>query len=387
MPHAGRRLIQELEAQGASVLFTVPGESFLAALDGVHDSSAIRPIICRQEGGASMMADAWGKLTGEPGICFVTRGPGAANAMSGLHIAQQDSTPLIMFLGLPASETEDREAFQEIDTRGLFGTFVKWSAVIRDAARIPEYVSRAYHCALSGRQGPVVIGLPEDMLAGDGPGDDVALMPPANVAEPAPRKADMAALAERLAAAKQPLVIAGGSGWSAEVRDRLQRFADTHHVPLASSFRTQDFIDNTHSAYAGSVGIGLGPELATAVRESDLLIAIGARLGEITTGGYALIAPPAPQQPLVHVNPDPDELGQVYRADIAIAASAATFVDALAGMEPAAGAAARAPYVARLHEAYLRTLEPVGVPGDVQLDEVIASLSKALPDDAIVTNG
>ncbi|MEO1264244.1 MAG: thiamine pyrophosphate-binding protein [Pseudomonadota bacterium] len=385
MPHAGRQLIAELEARGASAIFTVPGESFLAALDGMHTASTIRPIVCRQEGGAAMMADAWGKVTGAPGICFVTRGPGLANAMSGLHVAQQDSTPMILFLGLPASQTEDREAFQEIETKGLLSTYVKWAAVIRDAARIPEYVSRAYHVAMSGRRGPVVLGLPEDMLARDMPEPAPARLP-AEVAA-APRPSDMAALTERLAKAERPLVIAGGSGWSSDVRTQLQTFARAQAVPLASSFRTQDFIDNQDPSYAGSVGIGLDKSLADAVRDSDLLIAIGSRLGEITTGGYTLVDSPYPKQPLVHVHADPDELGTVYVPEIAINATSASFVAALSELEIRGEVTRRQPRVEALHAAYLRSIAPVDVPGDVALDRVIAQLSEALPDDAIVTNG
>ena len=385
MAHGGRLLIQQLEAQGVSAIFTVPGESFLAALDGLHDASAIRPIICRQEGGAAMMAEAWGKLKGDTGICFVTRGPGAANAMSGLHIADQDSTPMIMFLGLPANRDEDREAFQEIDVKGLFGTFVKWSAVIRDASRIPEYVSRAFHVAQAGRPGPVVLGLPEDMLAG--PAGTELVVGPAIPAEAAPRPAAIHDIRARLSSAKRPLVIVGGPGWSADTRDQLQTLATSAGLPVATAFRYQDYIDNRHPNYAGCVGIGVDPVLAEEVREADVLLTIGARLGEMTTGGYTLLDIPAPKQTLIHVHPDPAELGTVYRATVPVASSARAFIEALGAGWNVPQNPARAERVEALHQAFLKSVEPVGVPGDVKLDEVIVELSGALPDDAIVCNG
>ena len=281
MRHGGKILIDQLEAQGATTAFTVPGESFLAALDGLYDSNRMRTIICRQEGGAAIMAEAWGKMTGDPGICFVTRGPGAANAMSGLHIAQQDSTPLVMFLGLPGAEHEDREAFQEIDTKGVFSSFVKWSAVIRDTQRIPEYVSRAFHTARSGRPGPVVLGLPEDMLSAE---RDAREGKPAQVAIPAPRAADMAAIEAAIAKAERPIMIIGGPGWSVDVQKKVEAFAKRFDLPVMASFRCQDYFDNRHPNYCGHAGLGLDAKLAEAIKSADLLIAMGARLGEIKIG-------------------------------------------------------------------------------------------------------
>ncbi|MEM9029486.1 MAG: thiamine pyrophosphate-binding protein [Pseudomonadota bacterium] len=384
MAHGGRSLVQQLEAQGVSTIFTVPGESFLAALDGFHEADGIQTIICRQEGGAAMMAEAWGKFTGRPGICFVTRGPGAANAMSGLHVAQQDSTPMVLFLGMPASDHEDREAFQEVDVGGLFGTFVKWAAVIRDSKRIPEYVSRAFHVAQSGRPGPVVLGLPEDMLAGASGTDVVA--PAARPAAAAPQPTAMRELQTRLSSAERPLIVVGGPGWSAETRDRLQDFATRTQIPVASAFRCQDYVDNRNQNYVGCVGIGVEPELADAVRSADVLLTIGARFGEMTSSGYTLLDIPQPKQTLVHVHPDPSELGTVYRSDIPIAASADEFVSALSELDVQArpGAAER---VQRLRDVFLASLKPLGVPGDVKLDHVIAKLSDLLPDDAVVCNG
>jgi len=383
--HAGRALIETLEGQGVTAIFTVPGESFLAALDGMHDASAIRPIICRQEGGAAMMADAWGKVTGEPGICFVTRGPGIANAMSGLHVAQQDSTPMILFVGLPASDTEDRESFQEFDVKGLLTTFVKWSAVIRDASRIGEYVSRAFHVAMSGRPGPVVLGLPEDMLAGE-----IAAAPkllPAIPARAMPDQGDVGRAITTLVDAERPLIIVGGPGWSADACKNLQAFSEATGVPVATSLRAQDYFDNRHPNYVGCVGIGIDKTLADAVRDADVLMVIGARLGEMTTSGYTLVDSPVPKQRLIHVHPDPSELGSVYRAAHPIASDTAAFAEALAGAEtPDARNATRA-RTEDLNQAYRATLKPIGTPGDVQPDRIIQMLSETLSDDAIVCNG
>jgi acetolactate synthase-1/2/3 large subunit len=382
MRHGGQILIDQLKINGAKAAFTVPGESFLAALDGLHESG-VETIICRQEGGCAMMAEAWGKLTGTPGLCFVTRGPGLANAMAGLHVAQQDSSPMILFLGLPASDTEDREAFQEVETKSLLGTFVKWVGVIRDTRRIPEYVSRAYHQALSGRPGPVVLGLPEDMLAAEA---DVVDAKPVRIPDASPSSADMAALAGLLAKAERPLMIVGGPGWSTDVRDRVQAFAARMDLPVASAFRFQDYIDNRHPNYVGCAGIGIDPKLATAIKEADLLVTVGARLGEMTTSGYTLIDIPNPKQTFVHVHPSADELGTVYRADLPIAASAAGFAQMLSGLNaaPRAGWKAR---TAALREAAVAYRKPIATPGDVQLEQVMLTVSKALPENAIVTNG
>jgi acetolactate synthase I/II/III large subunit len=383
MRHGGKILIDQLETQGASTAFTVPGESFLAALDGLHDSNRIKTIICRQEGGASMMAEAWGKITGEPGVCFVTRGPGAANAMSGLHVAMQDSTPMVAFVGMPAREHEDREAFQEIEIKQLFSSLVKWAAVIRQTDRIPEYVSHALHVARSGRPGPVVLGLPEDMLASDcAIGDAKA----ARVAEPRPGAEDMAALREKLAGASRPLMIIGGPGWSAATQMSLQAFAERFDLPVAAAFRYQDYFDNRHRCYVGCAGIGLDPKLATAIKDADLLIVIGARLGEMTTSGYTLINIPDPQQFLVHVHPSPDELGSVYRPDMPIASSARAFVNALTQLT-APAKIAWSGRRADLRAVYERTLEPTPLPGSVKMADVVRTVSEMLPENGIVTNG
>jgi acetolactate synthase I/II/III large subunit len=383
MRHGGKILIDQLEAQGASSAFTVPGESFLAALDGLHDSNRIKTIICRQEGGASMMAEAWGKITGEPGVCFVTRGPGLANAMSGLHVAQQDSTPMVLFVGLPDSRVEDREAFQEIETKSLLGSFVKWAAVIRQTERIPEYVSHAYHLARSGRPGPVVLGLPEDMLAADARVSDAE---PAKVSDCRPAPEDLAELQRLLAGAARPLLIVGGPGWSTAAKAALESFADRFHLPLACAFRYQDYIDNRHRCYVGCAGIGIEPTLGKAIKEADLLIVIGARLGEMTTGGYALLEIPNPRQRLVHIHPSPDELGSVYRADLPIAASTRRFAEALSRLEPACDIAWTS-HTQTLRAAYRDFLKPISMPGSVKLADVVRTASELLPEDAFITNG
>ena len=383
MRHGGKILIDQLEAQGASAAFTVPGESFLAALDGLHDSNRIKTVICRQEGGAAMMAEAWGKVTGEPGVCFVTRGPGAANAMSGLHVAQQDSTPMIMFLGLPGERHEDREAFQEIETKSLFSSFVKWAAVIRSTARIPEYVSRAFHVARNGRPGPVVLGLPEDMLSAKGEAPDAK---PARLADPAPSAADTATFRDMLARAQRPLLMIGGPGWSKAIQGQVEAFAERFDMPVAAAFRFQDYIDNRHRCYAGHAGIGLDARLAAAIRNADLLIVVGARLGEMTTSGYTLIEIPNPKQTLVHVHPSGNELGSVYRADLPINATAAAFAGLLASL-PAPASKPWATTTRELNEAYRASLSPIATPGSVQLAEVVRTVSDMMPEHGIVTNG
>jgi acetolactate synthase-1/2/3 large subunit len=383
MRHGGKILIDQLEAQGATTAFTVPGESFLAALDGLHDSNRIKTIICRQEGGASMMAEAWGKITGEPGILFVTRGPGAANAMSGLHVARQDSTPMLAFVGMPSLGHEDREAFQEVEIKQLFSSFVKWAAVIRQTDRIPEYVSHAVHMARSGRPGPVVLGLPEDMLAAD---CEIADAKPASIAEAYPSPAAIATLQAKLHEAKRPLMIVGGPGWSVAAQKALEAFADRFDLPIAPAFRYQDYMDNRHRCYVGCAGIGIDAKLGAAVKEADLLIVLGARLGEMTTAGYTLIDIPNPKPFLVHIHPSPDELGSVYRPDLAIAATARSFMEALAGLKPPAKIA-WGPHRAELRAAYEATLKPIALPGAVKMADVIRTVSDVLPENGIVTNG
>ena len=382
MRHGGKILVDPLAINGVERIFTVPGESFLAALDGLHDAR-IETVICRQEGGAAMMAEATGKLTGRPGICFATRAPGAANAMAGLHIAQQDSTPMILFLGMPGSEHEDREAFQEMEVKSVFGTFVKWVAVIRNTKRIPEYVSRAFHVARSGRPGPVVLGLPEDMLAAQ---CDVADALAAEAVLSAPHTVSMAAIGSIFQTAERPLILVGGPGWSDLKRRELEAFADRCDLPVASTFRYQDYFDNRHRCYVGCAGIGIDAKLAAAIKAADVLLVIGPRLGEMTTSGYSLIDIPNPKQTLIHVHPSPDELGSVYRADLPVTANAGPFIDALSGLN-CGTRPGRAERTADLRAACVATWKPIETPGNVKLEQVMRTVSHMLPDDAIVTNG
>ena len=328
---AGHALVEALIAQGVDTVFGVPGESFLAALDGFHQHrDQIRFIACRQEGGAAFMAEAQGKLSGRPGICFVTRGPGASNAAIGLHTAFQDSTPMVLFIGQVASDQRDREAFQEVDYRQMFGPgtlgMAKWVGEVHDADRLPEYVAHAFHTALQGRPGPVVLVLPEDMLTKATAAPVLPRVTPA-LAWPAPGALrDLRAL---LLAARRPFVIAGGSGWDAESAQALQRWAENWALPVGCAFRFQDTFDNRHPNYAGDVGIGINPKLAARLREADLVIALGVRLGEMTTGGYTLLTPPRPAQKLVHIHAGPEELGRVYAADLLIQSAMASAAKAL----------------------------------------------------------
>ena len=297
MRHGGALLVDCLAAQGVERVFCIPGESFLAALDGLY-GSGIDVVVARQESGAAMMAEAAGKLTGRPGVAFVTRGPGATNASAGVHIAMQDSTAMVLFVGQVASDQRDREAFQEVDYRAMFGPLAKWVAEIDRADRIPEYISHAFHIAQSGRPGPVVLALPEDMLSGPAEGSAVAA---ASRASGLAAEADVTAVLERVSQAERPFVMVGGGGWSAEAADALGRFATAMGLPVGASFRCQDYLSNDHPCYAGDVGSGINPALAERVRTSDCLLVLGARLGEMTTSGYTLITPPEPEQPLIHV--------------------------------------------------------------------------------------
>ena len=385
MRHGGKVLIEQLEAEGVDTVFCVPGESYLAALDGLHDSNQIRTVTCRQEGGAAMMADAHARVTGRTGVCFVTRGPGAANASIGIHIAQQDSTPMVMFVGLPGRDVEDRETFQEFDLRAVFGSLAKWAEVVADPARLPEYVSRAFHIAQSGRPGPVVIGLPEDVLAEMCPAS-VATVRASRPARSAPTIADMAELRGLLMSAQRPLAIVGGPGWSAAAKAALEAFAARAQMPVATSFRCQDYFDNRHSCYAGHAGIGPDKVLADAVRDADLLLVIGARLGEMTTSGYTLVNAPSPKQILIHVHPSADELGRVYRAELPICASLEPFIDALAALEPPRNPA-WAERCAALRAGFIASRKPVPTPGALRMEQVVLNLEDMLPEDAIIANG
>ncbi len=380
----GEILVANLLAQGVDLAFGVPGESYLAVLDAMASvSDRLRFVICRQEGGVAYMAEACGKLTGRPGIAFVTRGPGATNAGIGVHTAMQDSSPMILFVGQVGGDMVDREAFQEIDYRRMYGSVAKWSAQIDRAERIPEYVAHAFRVAMSGRPGPVVLALPEDMLTSMAVVDDAPRVEP--VAS-APLPADVARAHALLAAARSPLVIVGGSRWDAIAHRALAAFAHANALPVACAFRRQELFDNRDPLYAGDVGIGPDPKLAARVRDADVLLVLGERLGEMTTGGYTLLDVPVPRQQLIHVHPSPDELGRVYQPAVAIAATPGAFLDALAALGPLPAGAWKAGSDALVAErATWRA--PRAVPGDVDLWRIALWLDEHLPPDAIVTNG
>lgn len=379
----GRILVDQLRTQGVTRVFGVPGESYLAVLDALHDASDMSFVVCRQEGGAAMMAEADGKLTGRPGVAFVTRGPGATNASSGVHIAFQDSTPMILFVGQVRRDERDREAFQEVDYRRMYGALAKWVAEVQSAERLPEYLGRAFRTAMQGRPGPVVLALPEDMLIETADVADLRHITPV-VATPAPDA--MGELRGRLAGARRPLMIVGGGGWNDTARRDIEAFAAANDLPVAVSFRCQDYIHNDHPCYAGDLGLGANPELAERVRVADLLLVVGARLGEITTAGYSRPVPPRPEAELVHVHPDAGELGRVYQPDLAIQASSPAFAAAARELQPIddpawAGAASAG------HRSCEAWQAPRAVPGALQMGEIVAWLRERLPSEAVIANG
>ncbi len=380
----GEILVAGLLAQGADLAFGVPGESYLAVLDAIYGvRDRFRFIVCRQEGGASYMAEAHGKLTGRPGLAFVTRGPGATNAAIGIHTAAQDSTPMIVFVGQVGSDMVDREAFQEIDYRRMYGSVAKWAAQIDRAERIPEYLAHAYRIAMSGRPGPVVLALPEDMLTSRADCTDVARV---DAVPAAPDRSQVSAAHALLVRAARPLVIVGGSRWDQDACASLRRFAETSGLPVACAFRHQHLFDNRHPNYVGDVGIGINPKLAARVRDADVLLVIGERLGEMTTSGYTLVAAPTPSQSLIHVHPGADELGRVYQPALAIAATPGAFVDALASLAmPNAATRVAATKIARTE--YEDWQAPRPVPGAVDMWHIVQWLDANLPEDAIITNG
>ena len=392
----GHLLVECLIAQGVTHAFGVPGESYLAALDGFHKyQDQIQFVTCRQEGGAAFMADAQGRLTGRPGVCFVTRGPGATNASIGVHTAFQDSTPMVLFVGDVATETRDREAFQEVDFCSFFGPSTKGMAKrverIDDASRIPEYVARAFATAMNGRPGPVVLVLPEDMLT-----HEVSSRPLPQL-EPVQAWSDpgsLRELRELLLQAQRPFVIAGGGGWTPQSAQALQRFAENWQLPVGNAFRFQDTFDNFHPLYAGDVGIGINPKLAQRIKDSDLIIAIGPRLGEMTTSGYTLLEVPKPKQKLVHIHASAEELNRVYHADLAICASmnaAARSLEVLTAPSSVAwtdwAAQANADYLANTLPQTLAGLPADSAQGLVNMPEVVSVLQRHLPADAVLTNG
>lgn len=376
----GRILVDQLVAQGCDRIFTVPGESFLAVLDALVDTPAIDVVTCRQEGGAAFMACADGTLTHRPGIAFVTRGPGATNASIGVHVARQDSQPMILFVGDVDRATRDREAFQEVDFAAMFGPLAKWAARIDDARRIPEYVARAYAVAMNGRPGPVVLALPEDMLLDTVEATD---RPRVERIAQAPDPDAMDQLADLIATAERPVAIVGGAGWDDLAGQDFAAWADRAGVPVVAAFRRQDAIPNACPAYAGNLGYGPNPRLVARVKAADLLIVVGARLGEATTDGYTLITPDHPGQRLVHVHPDAGELGMTYRTDLAICASMAAFAEALAAVDGPAR-----PLGAHAHAEWRDWSTPRPRDGvTMDLGPCVAAMREAMPADTIICNG
>ncbi len=382
----GQILVDALKIHGVDTAFGVPGESYLDVLDALHDSD-IRFIINRQEGGAAFMADAYGKMTGKPGICFVTRGPGATNASIGVHTAFQDSTPMILFIGQVGNDFMDREAFQEIDYRRMYGQMAKWVAQIDRADRIPEYMARAFQIATSGRPGPVVLALPEDMLISKAEVADTRRYQPVQAS---PSAAQIEQVRAMLAEAKRPLLLLGGGGWNQQACDDVQRFAEACHLPVSCAFRFQDLLDNDHPNYVGDVGIGINPKLAARVRDADVILAIGPRLGEMTTGGYALLQSPVPKQRLIHVHADAEELGSVYQAELMINSGMPQVAFMLAAMEPVdASAWAGSVAEARAELAAWQEQPAIFKDGKAPLDlwQVVQQIDKIAPHDTIITNG
>ncbi len=382
--HGGRVLADQLRIQGVDTVFGVPGESFLALLDGLYEHrNAIRVVTTRHEGAAANMADAHAKLTGKVGVCMVTRGPGATNASVGIHTAFQDSTPVVLLIGQVGRDMIDREAFQEMDYRRMFGEMAKWVAQIDQAERIPEYISHAFHVAQAGRPGPVVLALPEDMLRDI---VEVADAPCAKPVQASPAVAAMAELRERLAKAESPLLMLGGPTWTAAAVADITNFASANGLAVTASLRAQDCFDNRHDHYVGDVAIGINPKLAERVRRADLLIVAGPRLGEMTTSGYSLIDIPVPKQDLIHIHAGADELGRVYAPTLAINSGMAEFAAAAAALAPVDGSH----WAAWREEAraeYLAHIQPTEVPGEVNLGKVMAWLNENTPEDTILTAG
>jgi acetolactate synthase-1/2/3 large subunit len=379
MRTAAQVLVDQLVIQGVTHVFCVPGESYLAALDALVDSG-IQVMVCRNEGGASMMAESYGKQTGRPGVCFVTRGPGATNGSGGIHIAQQDSTPMILFVGQVESENRGRDAFQEMDYRAFFGGMAKWVAEVNEPDRMGEMVGRAFATAMAGRPGPVVLSLPHDVLPMPSKSPDV---PYVAAIETAPAPADMAVLEELLAASERPFLILGGSRWSEEALAQMARFAERFGIPVATSFRRAHHFDPLHPNYAGDLGLACNPKLIARVKASDLVIAAGARLNELTSQGYTLFDIPVPQMKLVHAYPGAEELGRVYHPHLAIHAAPIAFAAALDKLAPK-----RAHDVTTEHQAYLDfSTAPMPQPGAVDLSEIMIWLRDHMPADAILCNG
>jgi acetolactate synthase-1/2/3 large subunit len=378
----GQVVVDHLAANGIQAAFCVPGESFLAVLDALHDAPT-RLITCRHEAAAANMAVAWGKLTGRPGVCLVTRGPGATQASVGVHTAAQDSVPLLLLVGQVGRGQRGREAFQELDVPASFGPMAKWAAEAEDPARLPELLARAVQVAVSGRPGPVVLALPEDVLAAR---VEVADARPVRPVAPGADPADLERLRELLAGAGRPLLVAGGPGWTPAAAAALRALAEAWRLPVAVSFRSQDVLDNRSPSYVGDLGVGANPALGERVRAADLLLAVGPRLGEITTGGYRLLEAPLPRQRLVHVHPGTAELGRLYQPDLAVNAAVEPFLAALRS-GPAVPGEAWAGWTEAARADYLAWMRPLPAPGRLDLGQVLAWLRERLPDDAILASG
>jgi len=380
----GEILADGLIAQGLDTVYGVPGESFLAVLDAVHARrDRLRFVTCRQEGGAAFMADAHAKLTGRPGVLLVTRGPGACNASIGVHTAFQDSTPMIVLIGQVPRHHREREAFQEVEFRHMFAPMAKWVCEVESAARLPEHLAHACALARSGRPGPVVLSLPEDVLT---EAAAVADLPAAPLPRAAPDPTALAELGRLLARAERPVAVIGGPGWSAAAATDIAAFAAAHRVPVLTSLRCQDYIDNDHPCYAGDLGISANRDVVARLRDADLILALGTRLGDMTTQGYSVPTPPRPAQTLVHVYPDAAELGRVYRADLPVVADSALMAAALAAL-PAAPTPPREAWCQEARAAYERLLAPPPQPGALDMGALMAALRRRLPRDAILTNG
>jgi acetolactate synthase I/II/III large subunit len=378
----GHILVDQLEVHGVKHAFCVPGESYLDVLDGLRDSK-IALTVCRQEGGAAMMAEAAGKLTGTPGICLVTRGPGATNASPGLHIAMHDSTPMVLFVGQVARSALGREAFQEIDYGAFFGSVAKWVTQIEDASRIPELISRAFHVATSGRAGPVVVSLPEDMLEGEAEVPDAR---PYITPQAAPAAAALIGLQQLLLASERPLGIVGGSGWDAAAVDDLAEFAERQQLPVAVSFRRQMLFPARHPNFVGDIGVGANPALVAYARDADLVLLLGGRLSELPSQHYRLLKIPNPDQTFIHVHPGAEEIGRLYRPDLAFILSPRHFLRAARSLPPVTKSRERHVAAGReLFESWNRA--PAKVPGEFNFAEAIRSLREVVPEDAIICNG
>jgi acetolactate synthase-1/2/3 large subunit len=380
----GQVLVDQLRVHEVDTVFCVPGESYLAVIDAMHDAAnEIKLVSCRQEGGAANMAEAYAKVTGKPGVLMVTRAPGACNASIGVHTAMQDSTPMVVFIGQVARDQEYREAFQEIDYRRFYGALCKWVGQIESADRIPEMVSKAFHHATSGRPGPVALALPEDMLRELTAAADAECY---KVVRPGADPADIAAMREMLAAAERPLMIVGGGGWNAVACADIVAFAEANNLPCAASFRCQDIFDNFHDNYVGELGTSISAALSARVEAADLLLVVGARLGEMSTKGYTIVAVPRPKQTLIHVYPDPDELGRVYQTDLPISAGVDRFAATAARAAPVASPA-WGDWTAAARRDYLDNLKPsLEMPGAVDMVQVIAEIQSRAPDAIIVSD-